>query len=206
MRKIEAALPTRRGPCQLFCWVPPRPGEQADIALVFGDVHGCEDVMVRIQSECLTGHVFESLTCDCHGQLHDALDRIAAEGRGVLVYLRQEGRGIGLVAKLDSYALQAQGLDTVDANAALGRAADERSYGAAAWILGELGVRSVRLLSNNPHKSAALRAAGVVVSGVVPLPPRVAPENQRYLATKRDRLGHKLDLDAIVEPTHNFRS
>jgi 3,4-dihydroxy 2-butanone 4-phosphate synthase/GTP cyclohydrolase II len=189
----------------LFCWEP-QPGEQADIALVFGDVHGCEHVMVRIQSECLTGHVFESLICDCHGQLHDALDLIADEGCGVLVYLRQEGRGIGLVAKLDSYALQAQGLDTVDANAALGHAADERSYGAAARILDELGVRSVRLLSNNPDKSAALRTAGVVVSDVVPLPPRVAPENQRYLATKRDRLGHKLDLGAFVEPTHDFGS
>ena len=205
MRKIEAAIPTRRGPCQLFCWVP-QPGEQPDIALVFGDVHECEHVMVRIQSECLTGHVFESLICDCHGQLHDALDRIAAEGRGVLVYLRQEGRGIGLVAKLDSYVLQAQGLDTVDANAALGHAADERNYGAAARILGELGVRSVRLLSNNPDKSAALRTAGVVVSDVIPLPPRVESENQRYLVTKRDRLGHKLELDAVIESTHDLGS
>ena len=205
MRKIEAALPTRRGPCRLFCWVP-RPGEQPDIALVFGDVHGCERVTVRVQSECLTGHVFQSLACDCHGQLYDALDLIAAEGCGVLVYLRQEGRGIGLVAKLDSYALQAQGMDTVDANAAVGHEADERSYDAAARILDELGVRSVRLLSNNPGKSAALRTAGVVINDVLPLPPKVAPENQRYLATKRDRLGHKLDLDAVIEPTHNLGS
>jgi 3,4-dihydroxy 2-butanone 4-phosphate synthase / GTP cyclohydrolase II len=205
MRRIEAALRTRRGPCQLFCWEP-EPGEQPDVALVFGDVDRCERVMVRIQSECLTGHVFESIICDCHGQLHDALDLIAAEGCGVLVYLRQEGRGIGLFAKLDSYALQAQGLDTVDANTALGLAADERNYGAAARILGELGVQSVRLLSNNPAKSAALLTAGVVVSDVIPLPPRVEPENQRYLATKRDRLGHKLDLDTIVEPTQNVGS
>jgi 3,4-dihydroxy 2-butanone 4-phosphate synthase / GTP cyclohydrolase II len=206
MRRIEAALRTRRGPCQLFCWEPPQPGEQADVALVFGEVQGCEEVTVRIQSECLTGHVFESVICDCHGQLHDALDLIATEGRGVLVYLRQEGRGIGLVGKLDSYALQAQGLDTVDANAALGYAADARDYGAAARILDELGVTSVRLLTNNPDKSAALRTAGVVVSGVIPLPPKVAPENQRYLATKRDRLGHKLDRDTIVEPANNVGS
>jgi 3,4-dihydroxy 2-butanone 4-phosphate synthase / GTP cyclohydrolase II len=173
------------------------------IALVYGEIGDGEGVMVRMHSECLTGDVFGSRRCDCGEQLHTALDMIVTEGRGVLVYLRgHEGRGIGLLHKLQAYSLQDNGRDTVDANLELGLPADARDYGTGAQILHELGVRSVRLLTNNPAKRTALEGYGVSVRDRVPMQVEPNDDNRRYLATKRDRMGHQLDdsgLDTLDE-------
>jgi 3,4-dihydroxy 2-butanone 4-phosphate synthase/GTP cyclohydrolase II len=157
-------------------------------------------VLVRVHSECLTGDVLGSLRCDCGPQLDAALAAVAAEGRGVVLYVRgHEGRGIGLMHKLQAYQLQDAGADTVDANLALGMPADARDYGTGAQILADLGVRSMRLLTNNPAKRAGLEGYGLAIIGRVPLPIRPNPENLRYLRTKRDRMGHDLDgLDPTV--------
>jgi GTP cyclohydrolase II len=164
------------------------------VALVAGEIHDRERVEVRIHSECLTGDVFASMKCECGQQLEAALRRIAEQGMGVLIYLRgQEGRGIGLLAKMRAIELQDTcALDTVDANLALGFPADLRDYGAAAQILNDLGVTSVCLMSNNPDKIHALRRNKIVVDDVIPLLAEPHPENYRYLRTKRDRLGHRL--------------
>ncbi|WP_442932400.1 bifunctional 3,4-dihydroxy-2-butanone-4-phosphate synthase/GTP cyclohydrolase II [Micromonospora sp. NBC_01699] len=171
------------------------------VALVYGDLGDGHDVLVRVHSECLTGDVFGSLRCDCGPQLHAALDRVAQEGRGVVLYVRgHEGRGIGLVHKLRAYQLQDQGRDTVDANLDLGLPADARDYGTGAQILYDLGVRSMRLLTNNPAKRAGLEGYGLTITGREGLPVRATPENVRYLRTKRDRMGHLLgELDEITE-------
>ncbi|SMC29223.1 GTP cyclohydrolase II [Andreprevotia lacus DSM 23236] len=162
------------------------------LAVVYGDPAG-EATLVRLHSECLTGDVFGSLRCDCGEQLHRALQRIVDEGRGVLLYLRgHEGRGIGLAHKISAYALQDQGLDTVDANAALGLPIDARSYDTAAAMLKDLEVATVRLMSNNPKKIAALEASGIPVVERVPHAVQSNPENHHYLATKRQRMGHLL--------------
>ncbi|ROO59651.1 3,4-dihydroxy 2-butanone 4-phosphate synthase/GTP cyclohydrolase II [Micromonospora sp. Llam0] len=164
------------------------------IALVHGDLDDGRDVLVRVHSECLTGDVFGSLRCDCGPQLDAALARVAAEGRGVVLYLRgHEGRGIGLAHKLRAYQLQDQGRDTVDANLELGLPADARDYGTGAQILHDLGVRSIRLLTNNPDKVSGLTGYGLNVVGREPLTVHPHPENVRYLRTKRDRMGHLLD-------------
>jgi 3,4-dihydroxy 2-butanone 4-phosphate synthase / GTP cyclohydrolase II len=165
------------------------------IALVYGEIGDGENVLVRMHSECLTGDVFGSLRCDCGPQLDAAMAAVAAEGRGVVVYMRgHEGRGIGLMHKLQAYQLQDTGEhDTVDANLALGVPADARDYGQGAQILVDLGVRSMRLLTNNPDKRVALEAYGLTVADRVPLPIRPNAENLRYLRTKRDRMGHVLD-------------
>ena len=148
---------------------------------------------MRVHSECLTGDVFGSLRCDCGPQLDAALEAVATEGRGVVLYMRgHEGRGIGLLHKLQAYQLQESGADTVDANLALGLPADARDYGIGAQILVDLGVRSMRLLTNNPDKRAGLEGYGLTVVGRVPLPVRASPQNLRYLRTKRDRMGHDL--------------
>jgi 3,4-dihydroxy 2-butanone 4-phosphate synthase/GTP cyclohydrolase II len=171
------------------------------IALVYGDLSGPEPVLTRVHSECLTGDVFGSQRCDCGPQLHEALDLIVQEGRGVVVYLRgHEGRGIGLLAKLQAYALQDQGRDTVDANLDLGLPADARHYGAATQILKDLGVSSVRLMTNNPDKTSSLEAYGITVAERVALTPRPNNHNIAYLTTKRDRMGHdlpELNLDGV---------
>jgi 3,4-dihydroxy 2-butanone 4-phosphate synthase/GTP cyclohydrolase II len=165
------------------------------LALVRGSLAGDEPVLVRIHSECLTGDVFGSLRCDCGAQLEQAIERVAEEGRGVVLYLRgHEGRGIGLAHKLRAYALQEQGFDTVEANLQLGFPADARDYGAASIILRGLGVTRVRLLTNNPDKLAALEEAGLEVVERVPLLDEPGPENVRYLRTKQERLGHLLGL------------
>jgi 3,4-dihydroxy 2-butanone 4-phosphate synthase / GTP cyclohydrolase II len=165
------------------------------LALVRGSLAGDEPVLVRIHSECLTGDVFGSLRCDCGAQLEQAIERVAEEGRGVVLYLRgHEGRGIGLAHKLRAYALQEQGFDTVEANLQLGFPADARDYGAASMILCGLGVTRVRLLTNNPDKLAALQQAGLDVVERVPLLDEPRPENVRYLRTKQERLGHLLGL------------
>jgi 3,4-dihydroxy 2-butanone 4-phosphate synthase/GTP cyclohydrolase II len=162
------------------------------VALVKGDVDGEEDVLVRVHSECLTGDVFHSLRCDCGEQLDQALRRIAAEERGVLLYMAQEGRGIGLLNKLRSYELQENGLDTVDANIELGFAPDMRDYGIGNQILAELGLSTIRILTNNPKKIIGIEGFGITVVEQIPIETEPTAENLRYLATKRDKLGHKL--------------
>ena len=188
-RLAEARMPTEWGEFTLIAF-----GEEGmpepHVALIRPQQTEGEPVQVRIHSECMTGDTFGSTRCDCGAQLHAALEAIGREG-GVLVYLRQEGRGIGLVEKLKAYALQDTGLDTVEANVALGHAIDARSYADAVWILEELGLKEVRLWTNNPEKVAALQSAGIRVEvQEISLPP--GPENARYLQTKRDVLGHWL--------------
>jgi 3,4-dihydroxy 2-butanone 4-phosphate synthase/GTP cyclohydrolase II len=166
------------------------------VAFVYGEVGDGEDVLVRVHSECLTGDVFGSLRCDCGPQLDAALAAVAKEGRGVVLYIRgHEGRGIGLLHKLQAYQLQDAGKDTLDANLALGLPADARDYGTGAQILVDLGIHSMRLLSNNPAKRAGLEGYGLRVTGRVPLPVHANPENLRYLETKRDRMGHELRIE-----------
>ena len=191
-RVAETRLPTRHGDFTAYGYRSSIDGSE-HLALVYGDIGGDEPVLTRVHSECLTGDVFGSQRCDCGPQLDEALERVSASGRGVVVYLRgHEGRGIGLVAKLQAYALQDSGRDTVDANLDLGLPADSRHYGAASQVLRDLGVTAVRLLTNNPDKSAALADFGITVDAQVPLTPRPNPHNLRYLRTKRDRMGHQL--------------
>ena len=161
--------------------------------MVAGDIGDGEDVLVRVHSECLTGDTFGSRRCDCGPQLQAAMAAVAAEGRGVVLYMRgHEGRGIGLVHKLRAYQLQDAGADTVDANLALGLPADARDYGTGAQILADLGVRSMRLLTNNPAKRAGLEGYGLSIIERVPLAIEPTTDNERYLRTKRDRMGHHL--------------
>ena len=166
--------------------------DRTHLALVMGDVAGEGAVLVRMHSECLTGDVFQSRRCDCGSQLTKAMAVIKEEGRGVIVYLRQEGRGIGLHNKIRAYELQEQGMDTVEANQALGFKADLRDYGIGAQILVDLGVKNLRLLTNNPTKRAGLEGYGLRVVEQVPLEVPATPENRKYLSTKRDKLGHLL--------------
>ncbi|MDP3892747.1 bifunctional 3,4-dihydroxy-2-butanone-4-phosphate synthase/GTP cyclohydrolase II [Nocardioides sp.] len=194
-RVAETRLPTRYGDFTAFGYRITVDGSE-HVALVHGDpaeLAGAEDVLTRVHSECLTGDVFASDRCDCGPQLEEALERVVAEGRGVVVYLRgHEGRGIGLVAKLQAYQLQDGGRDTVDANLDLGLPADARHYGTATQILRDLGVRSVRLMTNNPEKVSNLEDFGVPVTDRVPLTPHPNDHNLTYLLTKRDRMGHAL--------------
>ena len=162
------------------------------VALVKGEVDGVDDVLVRVHSECLTGDVFHSLRCDCGEQLESALWMIEREGRGVLLYLSQEGRGIGLLNKLRAYKLQEEGLDTVDANLRLGLPADLRDYGIGAQILSDLGLTSIRILTNNPKKISGLAGYGLSVTDQIPIEHLPNPHNEGYLRAKRDRLGHTL--------------
>jgi 3,4-dihydroxy 2-butanone 4-phosphate synthase / GTP cyclohydrolase II len=171
------------------------------VALVRGEVAGAENVLVRVHSECLTGDVFHSLRCDCGEQLEHALQQIAAEERGVLLYMAQEGRGIGLLNKLRTYELQENGLDTVEANLELGFAPDMRDYGIGNQILSDLGLTTIRILTNNPKKITGIEGYGLDVVEQVPIETEPNPQNARYLATKRDKLGHKLHhQDLKYEP------
>jgi len=191
-REAEASLPTRFGTFRVVGYRDTlTQGEHA--ALVMGDLTGDTPVLVRVHSECLTGDSLHSLRCDCGFQRDLALQLIAQEGRGALVYLRQEGRGIGLINKLKAYALQDQGLDTVEANLALGFPPDLREYGVGAQILRDLGIRRMRLLTNNPRKVRALEGFGLEIVERLPLKGGDNPHNQRYLLTKRERLGHWLE-------------
>ncbi|MDX6686193.1 MAG: 3,4-dihydroxy 2-butanone 4-phosphate synthase / cyclohydrolase [Baekduia sp.] len=190
-RVVETHMPTRFGSFAAIGYRAAVDGKH-HVALVKGDLRGQEDVLVRMHSECLTGDVFGSLLCDCGSQLEDALGRIEEEGRGVLLYLAQEGRGIGLLNKLKAYKLQEQGLDTVDANLALGFPADLRDYRIGAEILGDLGLSSVRLLTNNPSKVAGLERNGLRVTGQVPIEQPPCDHNRDYMRTKASRLGHTL--------------
>jgi 3,4-dihydroxy 2-butanone 4-phosphate synthase/GTP cyclohydrolase II len=173
--------------------------DREHLAFVFGEIGGGDDVLVRVHSECLTGDVFGSLRCDCGPQLDAALAAVAREGRGVVLYMRgHEGRGIGLLHKLQAYQLQDAGRDTLDANLELGLPADARDYGTGAQILVDLGIRTMRLLTNNPAKRAGLEGYGLSVIGQVALPTHANPENLRYLQTKKDRMGHNLDLNGLT--------
>ena len=199
-RVAEARVPLRAGE---FTAVGYRSSydEREHVAFVYGDIADGEDVLVRVHSECLTGDVFGSLRCDCGPQLDAALAAVAREGRGVVLYIRgHEGRGIGLLHKLQAYQLQDRGADTVDANLDLGLPADARDYGTGAQILVDLGIRTMRLLTNNPTKRAGLEGYGLKITGRVGLPSSVTPENVGYLRTKRDRMGHLLE---IIEPGHD---
>lgn len=184
-------LPTQLGEFQLHCYVSRTDGLE-HLALVKGEVRGGESVLVRVHSECLTGDVFHSRRCDCGEQLHTAMRMIDEAGAGVLIYMRQEGRGIGLVNKLHAYHLQDHGLDTVEANEKLGFAPDLREYGIGAQILSDLGVRSIRLMTNNPRKIIGLQGHGLEIVERVPIVMPPCEHNRSYLDTKRTRMGHLL--------------
>ncbi len=188
----EAPLPTPRGTFRTLVFRERATGKD-HVALVLGKVDGDEGALVRVHSECLTGEVFGSLKCDCRDQLDGALDRIAKAGAGVLIYLRQEGRGIGLGNKIRAYALQAHGADTYEANHRLGFADDLRHYDVAAEILRHLGVKKIDLLTNNPLKVDALRAEGIEIRSRLPSRGKINAHNRRYLETKRRRTGHLID-------------
>ena len=206
-RVVSTSLPTAFGE---FAAVGYRSlvDEKHHVAMVKGDVSGADDVLVRVHSECLTGDVFHSLRCDCGDQLASALAMIEQEGRGVLLYLSQEGRGIGLLNKLRAYKLQEEGLDTVDANLKLGLPADLRDYGIGAQILGDLGLTSIRILTNNPKKIIGLEGYGLSVTEQVPIQATPNPHNQAYLDAKRDKMGHVLHHqglpfdDEMIEEEH----
>jgi 3,4-dihydroxy 2-butanone 4-phosphate synthase/GTP cyclohydrolase II len=190
-RVANAELPTDHGAFRIVAYSSQLDNE-THVALVRGELGDGEDVLVRVHSKCLTGDVFHSARCDCGAQLDTALARIAAEGRGILLYLNQEGRGIGLANKIRAYELQDQGLDTVEANERLGFKADQRDYGIGAQILSDLGVRTMRLLTNNPRKFVGLEGYGLAVSEAVPLEIPASDTTRKYLKTKKDKLGHKL--------------
>ncbi|MEA2062396.1 MAG: bifunctional 3,4-dihydroxy-2-butanone-4-phosphate synthase/GTP cyclohydrolase II [Gemmatimonadota bacterium] len=197
LRTEETVLPTAFGKFDLYLYETQYDNE-AHLALVCGEVAGKKDVLVRVHSSCLTGDTLMSMRCDCNYQLHTALERIQQEGCGVLVYLNQEGRGIGLANKIKAYALQDKGLDTVDANIELGLAVDQRDYGVGIQILQDLGLTSVRLMTNNPKKVDAFiyHGFGLSVSDQVPIEADPNEFNDRYLETKRLRMGHKLKKTA----------
>lgn len=191
-REAKTQLPTAFGEFTAYGYRSTVDGVE-HVALVHGEIGDGEDVLVRVHSECLTGDIFHSLRCDCGPQLQTSMERIQAEGRGVVVYLRgHEGRGIGLLSKLRAYELQERGRDTLDANLELGLPADARDYGASAQILEDLGVHSLRLLTNNPDKTDALVRHGLKVTRREPMPVQAGEHNLRYLRTKRDRMGHDL--------------
>ena len=190
-RTANAALPTDHGAFRIYAYGNLLDNE-THVALVRGEIGDGKDVLVRVHSKCLTGDVFHSARCDCGAQLDTAMARIAKEGRGVLLYLNQEGRGIGLANKIRAYELQDQGLDTVEANERLGFKADQRDYGIGAQILSDLGVKTMRLLTNNPRKFVGLQGYGLAVSEAVPLEIPANDSTRKYLKAKKDKLGHKL--------------
>jgi 3,4-dihydroxy 2-butanone 4-phosphate synthase/GTP cyclohydrolase II len=190
-RAATADLPTEHGAFRIYAYENQIDSE-THVALVRGEIGDGQDVLVRVHSKCLTGDVFHSARCDCGPQLETALARIAQEGRGVLLYLNQEGRGIGLGNKIRAYELQDHGLDTVEANERLGFKADQRDYGIGAQILSDLGVRTMRLLTNNPRKFVGLQGYGLSIVEAVPLEIPASDLTRRYLKTKKDKLGHRL--------------
>jgi 3,4-dihydroxy 2-butanone 4-phosphate synthase / GTP cyclohydrolase II len=192
VEKIELVkLPTDHGDFDLHLYRSKTDG-QHHVALVRGDVSGQKNVLVRVHSECLTGDVFGSRRCDCGPQLHQAMRQVAEAGCGVIVYMRQEGRGIGLAPKIKAYKLQEQGMDTVEANLKLGYGMDLREYGLGAQILVDLGLKTIRLLTNNPKKVVGLDGYGLKITEQVPIRVKPNPHNERYLKTKREKLGHLL--------------
>ncbi len=195
-RVAEAKLPTKYGEFVAIAYRSKVDPDQ-HVALVKGDISGEEPVLVRVHSECLTGDVFGSLRCDCGGQIAMAMEKIAGEGRGVFLYMRQEGRGIGFHNKIRAYALQDQGLDTVEANIALGFDADLREYGIGAQILADLGLHNIKLLTNNPKKVIGLESYGLHIVEIVDLKTSPTPYNLEYLKTKQKKMGHLLDIDEV---------
>ena len=189
---VEVDMPTAYGHFRLIPFKGKTDGRE-HIALIKGDVADGEPVLVRVHSSCATGDIFGSCRCDCGEQLHRAMQMIEKEGRGVLLYLQQEGRGIGLMDKIKAYKLQEEGLDTVDANLHLGHKADERDYGVGAQILHKLGVKRMRLLTNNPRKRIGLEGYGLTVEENVPIEVEPNDYNRFYMHTKKERMGHKLD-------------
>ncbi|MSQ10364.1 MAG: GTP cyclohydrolase II [Dehalococcoidia bacterium] len=190
-RVAETKLPSRYGEFRMIAFKSVSDPDE-HVALVMGDLSSDEPVLVRVHSECLTGDAFGSLRCDCGEQMDLSLRRIAAEGRGVFLYMRQEGRGIGLHNKIKAYALQDQGLDTVEANRALGFSADPRQYGVGAQILVDLGLHRIRLLTNNPKKRVGIESYGLEVVAQVPIIAPVTEHNRLYIETKRDKMGHDM--------------
>lgn len=197
-REVEVRMPTDYGEFRAVAYTN-EVDTKEHVALVKGDINGNEPVLVRVHSECLTGDVFHSHRCDCGPQFEAALRQIEQEGRGILLYMRQEGRGIGLVNKLKAYKLQEEGFDTVDANLKLGFPADLRDYGIGAQILKDLGVRQIRLLTNNPRKIKGLEGYGLEVVERVPLQMKENADNTRYLHTKQAKLGHMLKFDDLEQ-------
>ena len=192
MRRVATAkLPTEFGDFEIFAYEDLSNGEE-HVALVLGDIGDGHAVLARVHSSCLTGDVFHSARCDCGAQLHTAMERIAAEGRGIILYLNQEGRGIGLANKIRAYALQDEGYDTVEANERLGFLADQREYGLGVRVLSDLGIRSIRLLTNNPRKRAGVETHGMSVSELLPIEIPASEFTRRYLQTKKEKLGHLL--------------
>jgi GTP cyclohydrolase II len=204
-RQVTTRIPTAWGEFQLVLYTNDQDNKE-HLALVLGEVSGRSNVLVRLHSECFTGDVLGSQRCDCGEQLQRSMQKIGEHGRGVIIYLRQEGRGIGLLDKLRAYNLQDQGYDTVEANLLLGHQADERDYSVAASILQDLQVRSLRLLTNNPAKILRLKQLGVVVSERLPLEGTVNAENADYLRTKAQRMHHLLSLACLpvtIAQRHN---
>jgi 3,4-dihydroxy 2-butanone 4-phosphate synthase/GTP cyclohydrolase II len=193
-RIAEFALPTSHGVFRGIAYETSI-DRVAHVAMVMGDIGDGKDILVRVHSECLTGDALHSLRCDCAAQRDAALDLIAREGRGVFLYLHQEGRGIGLANKLRAYELQDRGADTVEANLALGLPVDKRDYGLGSQILVDLGVKEMRLITNNPKKIIGLEGYGLAIAGRVPLDIPPTPHNARYMETKREKMGHMLDSD-----------
>ena len=194
--RVRSRIPTPEGDFHLSLYTSDQ-DDKEHLAMVMGQVEGKEDILVRVHSECFTGDVLGSMRCDCGDQLNRAMERIALAGEGVVIYMRQEGRGIGLLDKLRAYNLQDQGYDTVDANLALGHQADERDYSIAAGILADLGLKSILLMTNNPLKIAALTTAGIPVHKRIPLEVDVNLENADYLFTKAKRMQHMLNLNVM---------
>ncbi len=184
-------LPTMYGDFKLIPFRQKSSGQE-HIALIKGDIHSGDPVLVRVHSSCVTGDIFGSLRCECGEQLHKSMEMIEKEGKGVVIYLNQEGRGIGFMAKMQAYKLQEEGLDTVDANLHLGHKADERDYGVGAQMLRSIGVSKMRLITNNPVKRIGLEAYGLEITEVVPIEVQPNPYNAFYLKTKKERMGHKL--------------
>lgn len=202
-RYAETNLPTQHGMLRMIVFRNNQ-NDSEDIAMINGNIEGARNVPVRVHSECLTSEVFGSLKCDCRDQLHFALDYIAQQKNGILLYLRQEGRGIGLGNKIRAYSLQELGLDTVDANRHLGYDDDLRDYSIAVKMLEDLGVKSIRLLTNNPKKINGLTQGGIEVVGRQPIQMKATSYSEDYLITKANRSGHMIDVDKIMLEKKQF--